>query len=113
MTDPDRVGEWLFTGDGAAGMSNVDPLHEWNAQEAYWRANWANRPYVAGDRDFEYYRPGYRYGVESAHRHRGLDWSEVETDLQVAWDRYEHRGLRSWEEVKHAVRDAFERIAHR
>ena len=110
MTDPNRVGDDLFT--GSIG-NNTGPRRDWTAEETYWRANWSGRPYVSGDRDFEYYRPGYRYGHEAAGRHEGRSWSEVEMDLETGWDRYEHRNDRRWEEVKHAVRDAFDRAFNR
>ena len=57
-----------------------------------------------------YYRPGYRYGVESASRYPGRRWEEVETELQRDWDRYEHRAQSTWEQMKSAVRDAWDRV---
>jgi hypothetical protein len=95
------------------GFGATDRQLDWGAEETYWRENWRNRPYVSADRGYEYYQPGYRYGVESAQRYRGRDWNEVEGDLQTGWNRYEHRGQSAWEHVKHAVRDAWDRVAHR
>ena len=85
----------------------------WGDEEKYWRDNWNSRPYASADRGFEQYRPGYRYGFESAHRHRGRDWNDVEGDLRNDWDRYEHRGQSTWEHVKDAVRDAWDRVRNR
>lgn len=85
-------------------------LGMWEDEESYWRQNYSGRPYVSRDRDFEFYRPGYRYGVESAQRYRGRPWNDVERDLESGWNRYEHRGSSTWEEIKASVRDAWERV---
>jgi len=86
---------------------------DWGSEETYWRGAWNTRPYATADRDFDYYRPGYRYGFESANRHRGREWNDVESDLRGGWDRYEHRGQSTWENVKDAVRDAWHRATNR
>jgi hypothetical protein len=85
---------------------------DWNAEDEYWKSNYRSRPY-AGTNDYEYYRPGYRYGYESANRFEGRTWSEVESDLQRGWDKFEHRGESTWEHMKHAVRDAWDRVMGR
>jgi hypothetical protein len=83
---------------------------DWGAEETYWREQWSGRPYAVADRGFDYYRPAYRYGFESASRYRGRAWNDVEGDLQTGWGQYEHRGQRTWENVKDAVRDAWNRV---
>jgi hypothetical protein len=89
---------------GRAGIS------DWSPEEQYWRDNFASRPYAHADRGFDYYRPGYRYGFESAQRFHGKQWNDVESDLRSGWDRYEHRAQSTWENVKDAVRDAWNRV---
>jgi len=84
----------------------------WNSEETYWRNNWRARPYAQADRGFEYYAPGYRYGYESASKYRGREWNDVEPDLRSGWDKYEHRGQSTWEHMKDAVRDAWNRVVH-
>jgi hypothetical protein len=86
---------------------------DWKPEESYWRDNWSTRPYVSADRGFEYYQPGYRYGFESANRYRGREWNEVEGDLRTNWASYEHRGQSTWEHIKDAVRDGWNRVVHR
>jgi hypothetical protein len=84
---------------------------DWTEEDTYWRTNYRNRPYAsAANREYEYYQPGYRYGVESASRYQGRRWEEVENDLQRGWDRYEHRAQTTWEQMKSAVRDAWDRV---
>ena len=95
----------LSTGTSTSGTSS-----DWNTEEQYWRSNWSTRPYITADRGYDYYQPGYRYGFESATRYRGRDWNDVETDLRSGWERFEHRGQSTWENVKDAVRDAWNRL---
>ena len=95
------------------GFKATDWQLEWPNEDAYWRDNYSSRPYATADRDYTYYQPGYRYGWESAGRHRGRTWDEMETDLRTGWDRYEHRGQSTWENVKDAVRDAWNRATSR
>ncbi len=85
----------------------------WNTEERYWRDNFTSRPYARADRGFDYYRPAYRYGFESANRYPGKQWNDVESDLRSGWDRYEQRGESTWENIKDAVRDAWDRVARR
>jgi hypothetical protein len=83
----------------------------WNDEDAYWRSNYRTRPYSAsGDRDYDFYQPGYRYGYEAANRYRGRNWSDVESDLSRDWDSYQYRGTSTWEQIKDAVRDAWDRV---
>ena len=100
-----------------AHRDNLDPATsstglgtDWLSEEQYWRTNWNDRPDVTADRGFDYYRPGYQYGYESANRYRGRDWNDVESDLRSGWDRYEHKGQGTWEHMKDAVRDAWNRV---
>lgn len=92
-------------------MAQAQKRREWNEEDTYWRTNYRGRPYAsAGNRDYEYYQPGYRYGYEAASRYENRDWTDVEADLSRDWDTYEHRGTSTWEEVKDAVRDAWDRL---
>lgn len=84
---------------------------DWTAEDEHWRMNYRNRPY-AGSNDYDYWQSAYRYGYESAQRYPNQTWDTVEADLRSGWYRYEHRPhtLTTWEEVKDAVRDAWDRI---
>lgn len=86
---------------------------DWTTEEDYWRDNWQSRPYASADRGFDYYRPAYRYGFESARTYRGRQWNDLESDLRTGWDRYEGRGQSTWENIKEAVRDAWNRVTNR
>lgn len=88
-------------------------LGDWETEAAYWRENCSSRPYATADRDFSFYSPGYRYGFESAHKLRGKEWTDAESDLRGGWEKFEHRGSSTWDNMKEAVRDGWNRIAHR
>jgi hypothetical protein len=83
----------------------------WEDEDAYWSTNYRNRPYASSaGKDYDFYRPGYRYGYEAAYRYQNRDWNEVESELSSDWNTYEHRGTSTWEQMKDAVRDAWDRI---
>jgi len=107
--EPQRTG----TASGTSATTGAAGVRDWSTEEQYWRDTFASRPYARADRGFDYYRPGYRYGFESAQQFRGKQWNEVESDLRGGWDRYEHRGQSTWENVKDAVRDAWDRVLRR
>jgi hypothetical protein len=87
---------------------------DWDAEDAYWKTNFRNRPYVTDqNREYDYYRPGYQYGFESANRYQGREWDDVENDLERGWDRYEHRAESTWQQMKNAIRDAWDRVTGR
>jgi hypothetical protein len=83
----------------------------WNEEDDYWRTNYRNRPYASSaGRDYDFYRPGYQYGYDAANRYKGREWNDVELDLSRDWNSYEHRGTSTWEQIKDAVRDAWDRV---
>jgi hypothetical protein len=83
---------------------------DWDAEDSYWRTNYPQRPYASGSNTYDYYRPGYRYGFEAANRYQDRSWNEVEPELSKGWSAYEHRGSSTWEQMKDAVRDAWDRV---
>lgn len=91
-------------------MANPDTRLDWDAEDTYWRTNYPTRPYADTSRDYDYYRPGYRYGYEAANRYHDRSWNDVESDLSRSWSSYEHRGTSTWEQVKDAARDAWDRV---
>jgi hypothetical protein len=84
----------------------------WRDEEQYWRENYNTRPYARGS-NYDTFSGGYRYGYEAADRYPGQTWDEVEPDLERDWDSYEYRGKSTWQQVKDAVRDAWDRVTGR
>src|SRR5918912_292673 len=104
-----------------SGMDTASDINSvWLTEEEYWRSNYGARPYASADRGFEFYRPAYRYGVESARRYQGKQWNEVEPELERGWETFkgggwadfkgEAKSESTWESVKEAVRDAWDRV---
>ena len=95
--------------DKTTGRSGV---MDWTTEDEYWRSNYATRPYVGSNRDYSNWQPAYRYGFDAANQHKGRHWNDVENDLKAGWDKYPHRGAArgTWEEIKAAVRDGWDRL---
>ena len=92
-------------------MADTNDQMGWNDEDTYWRANYRARPYASSaGRDYDDYQPAYRYGYDAATRYRNRNWNDVESDLARDWDTYQYRGNSTWEHVKDAVRDAWDRM---
>ena len=92
-------------------MAEIRNRSSWDDEDMYWRSNFGTRQYASDARkDYDYYQPGYRYGFEAANRYQNRDWNEVEADLSRNWESYEYRGASTWEQMKNAVRDAWDRV---
>ena len=85
----------------------------WGQHDAHFREHHASRPYAAADRPYEHYQPAYRYGHEAGRRHAGRPFHEVEGELEQGWHSAHGASGSAWQDMKHAVRDAFERVGHR
>ena len=84
----------------------IDPTRE----DAYWRENFSQRPYVERGANFEDYGPAYGFGVRSLGQYPGRAFDDVEPEMSRAWAA--HRGASSleWDAARHAVRDAWHRV---
>lgn len=96
-------------------MADINRPGDWNGEDTYWREQHGRRPYAQSGRTYDYYRPAYRYGVEAASRYEGREWKDVEADLRRDWETYPHRGTEksTWDSIKDAVRDAWDRVMGR
>jgi len=92
---------------GKAIAEAIDPT----AEEAYWRENFSSRPYVTGDSKFGDYGPAYRHGAEAYGRSKGRSFDDAEPELKRDWDRVRGNSNLSWENAKHASRDAWQRLS--
>ena len=81
-----------------------------NAEESYWRENYAARPYVTEGTSFSEYKPAYRYGADAHARHPGRSFDEAEADLGNDWDRFKGTSSLTWQQARHAARDAWQRV---
>ena len=94
-----------LAGKGVAEM--IDPTVE----EAYWRENYASRPYVDRRATFDDYGPAYRYGVDAYGRYAGRTFEDAEPELMRDWDRAKGTSRLTWDNAKHATRDSWQRVS--
>lgn len=99
---------------GLAGKGAAEAVNP-TMEEGYWKDNYKTRPYYQNGKDFDYYSPAYRYGWEAASKpdYRGRQFSDVETDLSRNWDKFRGNVKSEWNDVRHATRDAYERVSTR
>src|SRR4051812_43133026 len=95
-----------FAGRGIAEA--VNPTEE----DAYWRSNYAPRPYAQG-RSYDELRPAYEYGWNSRVEHHGRKWNEAENDIKSGWEKTKDKSRLGWHEAKGAVEDAWNRVDSR
>jgi len=94
---------------GAAGhftAESVNPTRE----DAYWRENYAKRPYVTEGETYDFYRPAYEYGWTSHERHAGKKFDDVEAELITDWEEQGYSSRLEWDRAKFAARDAWDRL---
>ena len=95
---------------GLAGKGiaeSIDPTLE----EAYWREEFVNRPYVTKGATFDDYGPAYQYGLEGYSKYPGRKFDDVESDLSRDWQRAKGKSSLTWENAKHATKDAWHRAS--
>ena len=94
---------------GLAGKSlaeSVDPTRE----DAYWRANHAERPYIEPGVGYDDYGPAYRYGVVAFARYPGSRFEEIEDALSRDWSTERGQSNLDWARARDATRDAWHRV---
>ncbi len=97
---------------GAAGEAAGREFNP-TAEEKYWQENYRSRPYASDDRDFETYRPAYRYGIDNYNRFEGKSFAEVEGELNRDWSKSRGTSSLEWNEARPATQDAYERLSAR
>jgi phage tail tape-measure protein len=91
-------------GKGAAEVVNP------TVEEAYWRENYANRPYYAKETPYPQYAPAYKYGWESRTQNAGKKFEDVEKNLEAGWDKAKGSSNLAWIQAKAATLDAWHRV---
>ncbi|MDX2198995.1 MAG: hypothetical protein SF069_08495 [Phycisphaerae bacterium] len=94
---------------GKAAAEEIDP----SIESAYWRDNYAERPYVTYGAPYDTYEAAYRLGWESAQNYRGQTFEQVEPQLEREWTRLHGQSKTPWAVAKQAARDAWERVTRR
>jgi hypothetical protein len=86
------------------------PAFDVEAEENYWRENYANAIYVVIGENYADYEPAYRYGWEATSRYVDLDWEDIEEQMERGWEDRRGASRLPWTRAKHAVRDAWDRV---
>ena len=96
---------------GLAGKGAAEAVNP-TVEDAYWREHYKSRPYYQSGKEYDYYSPAYRYGWEAAAKpdYRGRTFEAAENDLSHGWNRFRGGAKTEWNDVRHATRDAFDRV---
>ena len=93
---------------GKAAAESIDPTLE----DAYWRENYATRPYVQPGAGYDDYGPAYKYGTDAYARHPGRSFADAEAELARDWDKSRGKSTLEWERAKIATSDAWNRMSN-
>lgn len=101
------VGAVAGAATGHVAGEAIDPTIEL----VHWREVYTKQPYFRAGRDFSYYEPAYRYGVECAVKadFRGRDWKSIEGDLARGWAEARGTSSNTWNDIRDATHDAWTR----
>jgi hypothetical protein len=94
---------------GYAGKGIAESINP-TAEDAYWRDNYATRPYVKQGESYDDYRDAYEYGWSSRSQHAGKTFDQAEGDLRSGWERSKSGARRGWDKVRDAVKDSWDRV---
>ena len=97
---------------GLAGKGVAEAIDP-TVEEAYWRENYTNRPYVTGGARFDDYAPAYRYGIESYQRNPDRTFEDAEDEMMSDWDTAKGSSTLSWDKARWASRDSWQRLSDR
>lgn len=88
------------------GIAKADP----DVENAYWRDNYANRPYVSGG-SYDDFGPAYMHGVNAHTKYPGQRFEDVEGDMGREWDSSRGRSTLAWDRARPASQDAWQRVS--
>jgi len=94
--------------NGNSGYNANNP--NWNSENAYWKQNFASRPYYQTGANYSTFQPAYQYGVNAYSQYGGLPYSAVQTQLQNNWNSARGNSNLTWTQAQKATQDAYERI---
>jgi hypothetical protein len=106
-----------FAGGTAGGVAGgitgkviaerINPQHE----DEYWRLEFPTRTYAAGSKfGWDDYEPAFRLGYQRYPDCHGRSFDEVEPEFAQRWPEARGESRLEWDEARHAVRDAYERL---
>jgi hypothetical protein len=94
---------------GLAGKGVAEAIDP-TCEDAYWRDNYSDRPYVEHGATYDDYRPAYGLGVDAFTRYPGRSFDEIEHDVSRQWTSGSGASTLRWDKARHAARDAWNRV---
>jgi hypothetical protein len=80
----------------------------YSATDRYYQSRFDTAAYRENAFGYDDYAPAYRYGTYARSNDPKRTWdTKLETDLASGWDRFKGKSRLSWEQAKHATRDAW------
>lgn len=96
---------------GLAGKGVAEAMDP-TVEQAYWRDNYSNRPYVDDGSTFDDYGPAYGVGAAAYTQNPGKRFDDVESDLSRDWDTSRGKSRLEWANAREASRDAWDRVSN-
>lgn len=103
------VGAAIGAVAGGLAGHGVAEAFDPEVEDAYWRDNYASRPYVKPGSSYDNYRDAYLYGG-SQRASTKTTWDEAENDLERGWDKAKDKSNLAWNDARNAVRDGWHRV---
>jgi hypothetical protein len=103
------VGAAIGAAIGAVAGALSGKAINWAAEEPRWKDDFSSRPYVGPSALYIDYEPAYRLGYERSFKYRGAKFDDIEPELRRDWESERGESRLSWDDARHAARDAFER----
>lgn len=94
---------------GLAGKGVAEAMDP-TAESTYWRANYADRPYVEDGAKFDDYGPAYVFGGGASTKFGDRDFDDIEPDMARDWETARGTSSLSWDRARKASRDAWDRV---
>lgn len=96
----------------AAGFAGnaIDESIDKEIEEAHWRKEYVERPYVRAGETYEEFGPAYEYGVTAFILHTGKTFEDAEEDLSRNWPSSRQASGLDWDRARPAAKDAWYRL---
>lgn len=94
---------------GLAGKGVAEAIDP-KVEDAYWRDNFAERPYVERGSSYDDYGPAYGLGVDAFSRYPGRTFDEIEPEVAQRWSSGNGGSKLRWDSARSAVQDAWNRV---
>ncbi|MET1113907.1 MAG: hypothetical protein ABWY08_02980 [Comamonas sp.] len=111
---PRSVGRGQRPASATSAAVNESPKIQANheaAQDEFWHNHYHLESYYVNGRGYDQYRPAYELGWRAALQYPG-DFASVMPVLEAQWQRHSGASLLDWRQVSSAVQAAWERMRH-